>query len=305
MGKFFGNDAAMQQLGMYYDSAQSQWTPIFIIAVWPHWIWKTSFLRSFAEEKLWLYSKTDFLWIRDCSKYLWKQHILPVEMPKTSARMIDIVDEWIVYENKWVREINDWLQYSSIWGKKIVLIENMERMNGSSMNAFLKTCEEPLKWRYIFATLDHVSSVLPTIISRAMVIKFFPLSDSEMEEYLKNNEIVFPDNHKDIIIKLAMWKPWILKTLSSIFWENSDLFDKIRELFWLMQNKGNLNKKLNLFKEVQDCWLYDVFLDALIKDYVEQWRSELADEWIKVKKMPLNNVSIDNALWYWILALEG
>jgi len=39
MGKFFGNDAAMQQLGMYYDSAQSQWTPIFIIAVWPHWIW--------------------------------------------------------------------------------------------------------------------------------------------------------------------------------------------------------------------------------------------------------------------------
>jgi hypothetical protein len=37
-----------------------------------------------------------------------------------------------------------------------------------------------------------------------MVIKFSPLSDSEMEEYLKNNEIIFPDNHKDIIIKLAM-----------------------------------------------------------------------------------------------------
>jgi DNA polymerase III gamma/tau subunit len=57
-------------------------------------------------------------------------------------------------------------------------------MTNSAMNAFLKTCEEPLANRCIFATIDHETSILPTILSRAMVIKFQTLSDSEMVEYI-------------------------------------------------------------------------------------------------------------------------
>ncbi|MBR6907479.1 hypothetical protein IKN40_03085 [bacterium] len=39
----------------------------------------------------------------------------------------------------------------------MVIIENLQRMTNSAMNAFLKTCEEPLKNRYILATAEHES----------------------------------------------------------------------------------------------------------------------------------------------------
>ncbi len=61
------------------------------------------------------------------------------------------------YENKGVRELNSRLQQSSLSGKKILLIENLQRMSNAAMNAFLKTCEEPLSKRFLLATAEHES----------------------------------------------------------------------------------------------------------------------------------------------------
>lgn len=56
-------------------------------------------------------------------------------------------------------------------------------MNRAAMNAFLKTCEEPLKNRIILATTSNKSRLLDTIISRAIVIPFFEYSYEELENY--------------------------------------------------------------------------------------------------------------------------
>ena len=84
-----------------------------------------------------------------------KVHTIQIETP-SNLKTIAIEDETI-YENKGVREINSRLQQSSLSGKKILLIENLQRMTNAAMNAFLKTCEEPLANRYLFATAEHES----------------------------------------------------------------------------------------------------------------------------------------------------
>jgi DNA polymerase III gamma/tau subunit len=45
-------------------------------------------------------------------------------------------------------------------------------MSISAINAFLKTCEEPLPNRIILATTANKSQILETIISRSITISF-------------------------------------------------------------------------------------------------------------------------------------
>lgn len=54
---------------------------------------------------------------------------------------------------------------------KVLVIENIERMNGASANAFLKSLEEPLPGRIIIATTSNLERVLPTIQSRALLFR--------------------------------------------------------------------------------------------------------------------------------------
>ena len=64
-----------------------------------------------------------------------------------------------------------------------MLIENIDRMNVAAMNAFLKTCEEPLPHRVIIATTANKSLLLDTIVSRAVTIPFFDYNEDELLAY--------------------------------------------------------------------------------------------------------------------------
>ena len=127
------------------------------------------------------------LLIKDCSQELEKTHTLAVETP-SAQKTIPLVNGEL-YENRGVREISSWLQQSAFSGKKCLLIENLERMSNAAMNAFLKTCEEPLKHRFIFATVSDESAILPTIFSRALLVRFSPLSTRQMKEFLYDKSI--------------------------------------------------------------------------------------------------------------------
>ena len=69
--------------------------------------------------------------------------------------------------------------------RKVVLIENIERINAAAANAFLKNLEEPLPNRLIIATVSHQSQLLETIISRAIVIRFQALLPQMLEKFTK------------------------------------------------------------------------------------------------------------------------
>jgi DNA polymerase-3 subunit delta' len=92
--------------------------------------------------------------------------------------------------------------------KKFVLIENIQRMSDSAMNAFLKTAEEPLPNRLIIATVPHTAQVLDTILSRCIALHFDPLSEQEMKAFAQANSILTNDmNLQEMLIAMAMGKP--------------------------------------------------------------------------------------------------
>ena len=239
--------------------------------------------------------------MRDFSSQLWKVHTIQIETP-SNLKTIAIEDETI-YENKGVREINSRLQQSSLSGKKILLIENLQRMTNAAMNAFLKTCEEPLANRYLFATAEHESWILPTILSRAMVIRFSQLSDTEIMNYLSEKlHYTWEVEEQELLVKLSLGKPWVLYYLLKQKEENPDFFHQVLSLFELMKEDGKWTKKLELFKKMNEYGSLDNFITMLIKQDAENGNGKSVEEWIKIKQLLASNITQENALRYWILS---
>ncbi len=302
MKDFIGNEVHRAQFKNFIQHNQANNKPIFLILIWQEWIGKTTFLRNFAEENLWEYVRTDLFRMRDCTKFLWKSHSIQVETPD-KQKTIEISENEI-YDNKWIRELNSWLQQSSISWRKMVIIENLQRMTNSAMNAFLKTCEEPLLNRYILATAEHESWILPTILSRAMVIKFSALSDDEMKTFVNQNYQNISAQDESLLIKLSMGSPWTFHSIYNQIQEDWELLNNVQKLLTLMKTKWKWSKKVQLFKQLDEKWLLEMFQNVLIKEFMEDWNTHWVDTWIRVKKLVASNVSLENALRDGVLEMD-
>ncbi len=84
-----------------------------------------------------------------------------------------------------VRKIRkDLAQKSSGKGRRIVLVEQMDRMNTSSADALLKLIEEPPSQTLIIITTSRPERLLPTIISRCRRVRFSAVPESPIVKYL-------------------------------------------------------------------------------------------------------------------------
>ena len=77
---------------------------------------------------------------------------------------------------------------------KAYIIEEADKMNVNAQNALLKILEEPPTDIYFFLITEKASDLLPTVRSRAIMIRTQSLNDAQMREVLKRNGI--PDNEK-------------------------------------------------------------------------------------------------------------
>ena len=73
--------------------------------------------------------------------------------------------------------------YSALF--KVAIIDDAHLMNHDSQNAILKLFEEPGGDSIMILVTDYPDSLLPTVRSRAMRISFFPVSDLDIESFLK------------------------------------------------------------------------------------------------------------------------
>jgi len=69
----------------------------------------------------------------------------------------------------------------------IFIIEDADSMNVQAQNALLKLLEEPPKNIYIFLLCESVNGLLPTIISRAPIIRMEVFEDDKIKNYLLEN----------------------------------------------------------------------------------------------------------------------
>ena len=296
----YGNEESRTVIEKILNHHHDQEKPLFVLLVWESGLGKTSYLLQLLGEFLWPYRYQDLLWIRDCTKELEKTHTLAVETP--SSQKIIPLSNWENYENKWVREISTWLQQSAFSGKKCLLIENLERMSNAAMNAFLKTCEEPLKHRFIFATVSDESAILPTIFSRALVVRFSPLSTSQMLDFLQDKTSINNQKLIDMVVKMARGRSWLWLTLLKELEKDGDLAEFFVDGFSQFLQQDSQYLKLQFLKKNQEFWMLDLFIDALISYYVDAWDQSSIEAWIEVKKMRNQSINEENLLRYGILS---
>jgi DNA polymerase III delta prime subunit len=218
-----GNQQAVDILQRYvtsYIQAAGKARPSFFILSGPTHLGKTTAALHIIKQLLGSTITNDFLHIQDFSNILGKKHELKVKKPEKNP-FLELPDG-TSYEDKGMRDISARLQQSYVGTAKIVLLENIERMTLEAANAFLKISEEPLTNRIIIATTSHISQVVDTIVSRAIVIPFYPLTDDQILTFLQDKQIFTSTQEQDIAISRALGRPGILMQLHEYQQNNED-----------------------------------------------------------------------------------
>ncbi|MGL5260017.1 MAG: ATP-binding protein [Lachnospiraceae bacterium] len=68
--------------------------------------------------------------------------------------------------------------------KKIYIIEDGEKLTIQAQNAILKTIEEPPSYGIVMILTNNVDMLLPTILSRCILLNMKPLEDEVIKNYL-------------------------------------------------------------------------------------------------------------------------
>ncbi len=111
--------------------------------------------------------------------------------------------------------------YSSRY--KIYIMNEGEKMTPQAQNALLKTLEEPPEYAIIIILTTNVNSLLPTILSRCVVLNMKPVKNDLVKEFLMK-EMQIPDYKADVCVAFARGNIGKARLLA-----NSEEFDNIKE----------------------------------------------------------------------------
>lgn len=84
---------------------------------------------------------------------------------------------------------------------KIVVVKAADTVNVQGQNAMLKTIEEPPSYGIIILVCENMGSLLPTIKSRCITVRFNPLNKEETDQYLMSRGVT--GTRKDVVSKLS------------------------------------------------------------------------------------------------------
>ena len=107
--------------------------------------------------------------------------------------------------------------------RKIYIMNEGEKMTVQAQNALLKTLEEPPEYAVILILTTNVDELLPTILSRCVVLNMKPVTDAQVKEYLME-ELGVPDYKANICVAFARGNIGKAKMLAS-----SEEFEKVKE----------------------------------------------------------------------------
>lgn len=154
--------------------------------------------------------------------------------------------------------------------KKIYIINEGEKMTVQAQNALLKTLEEPPEYAVILILTTNMETLLPTILSRCVVLNMKPVRNDQIKKFLMEN-MEIPDYKADICVAFARGNVGKARLLAK-----SEEFDKVKEeAITLLKYIGEMElnevvaaiKKINEFKfdvndylDILSIWYRDVLL---------------------------------------------
>jgi len=105
-----------------------------------------------------------------------------------------------------IRDLNWHLSLrSSVSPFKAAVIDEAHLMNEEAQNSLLKTLEEPRGNTIIILVTSFPELLLSTIISRTKRIRFTSVSEKEIRDYLKEQEV--PEKEMKELISISLGKP--------------------------------------------------------------------------------------------------
>lgn len=144
--------------------------------------------------------------------------------------------------------------YSSPY--KVYILNEAEKMTVQAQNAILKTLEEPPEYTVIILLTTNVNSLLPTILSRCVVLNMKPVADELIRKFLMK-EMQVPDYKAEVCTAFARGNVGKAKLLAS-----SEDFENVK------------NEVLGLLKYIQDMELYE--MTAAIKK-INEYKLDVND----------------------------
>lgn len=146
--------------------------------------------------------------------------------------------------------------------KKVYIIDNADAMRHDAANALLKTLEEPASESILILITEKLKALLPTVISRAQVLKFYPLAKEELERILMSE------------YKMDKTSSHVLSCLSSgrlgesLKYKSSSFIDKRSLVINGLMNRtlfnsdlGELSKSdLRLYLDIMLTWYRDIMI---------------------------------------------
>lgn len=132
--------------------------------------------------------------------------------------------------------------------RKIVIVKATDTVNVQGQNAMLKTIEEPPSYGMIILVCENVASILPTIKSRCITVRFNPLTKNEMMNYLEGKGIY--GEQKEVFAKLSDGSIGVVNDL--LLDENYLELRKESISYLQRMNESGLVQLYDLVKEITD-----------------------------------------------------
>jgi len=144
--------------------------------------------------------------------------------------------------------------YSS--ARKVYIINEAEKMTTQAQNALLKTLEEPPEYAVIILLASNINSLLPTILSRCVMLHMRPVAEELVKGYLCN-QLQVPDYKAEVCAAFARGNIGKAKALAS-----SEEFENVK------------SEVLSLLKYIQNMELHEII--AAVKRAAE-YKLEIND----------------------------
>ncbi|MGN0156755.1 MAG: ATP-binding protein [Lachnospiraceae bacterium] len=160
--------------------------------------------------------------------------------------------------------------------KKIYIVNDAEKMTVAAQNALLKTLEEPPEYGVILLLTSNLEAMLPTIVSRCIVLNMKPVSDEKVKKFLMQ-ELQIPDYKAQVCAAFARGNIGKAKMLASS--EDFDMIKdeavtllkyiddmEINEIAQAIKRMNEYKLEINDYLDILAIWYRDALLFKATKD---------------------------------------
>lgn len=190
----------------------------------------------------------------------------------------------------------DYLIYKpQISQKKVLIVNNSERLSSKTRSSLLKTLEEPNPNTLIILITDHPKKLLKTVRSRLIPLRFIKSSDLEIEKYVLDNfkisktdlklytklcnnkigKIIEIINDKNILEVKKKNIKIFNSLLTSSFNDNVNTIKNIIDALKLKEKEEEYSLKKNFLKPIVNDWLD--FIELTLQSEIKGSQNQIND----------------------------